>query len=437
MLKSRAKLGKQGALAQRRKPTKQDPSKRQTWMFGDPNDTSHLLGLEGIEEEAEKSHTKAPRHSEPYDLHRHTEEESTSPSHKLRKPVGGIGGPMLLAGLGGLGGPHMLKKTPKKSPLEDKPLSLPTHDDEPPIPRQSSPVHKTSPPKTKTDPLESTKPPAVKSQPPKPTKPKPARPTPASRPLKPKPKPRHSTGEELNHEILNAQMEEKEEVPKVPAWMADAKKRLPPISPRTEEDSTVAKETKPGKKPVPIPQWKQELLKKKKDGVDTAPKRHSMPPPVAKKPDLGTVPFTTMPQWQVDLAEKKTLRKQKEADIGSKEESPKVPAWKREAAERAARVQKAQEEKAKKDKEREEKMKKEKEEKEKLEKEKKEKEKKEESAPLSTMQTTSSTSGTIIKTAQKMTRRKTNLNQHNGRMKTTRNKRKIKMQKIKLLNLKC
>ncbi len=42
MLKSRARLGKQGALAQRRKPTKQDPSKRQTWMFGDPNG---MLGL--------------------------------------------------------------------------------------------------------------------------------------------------------------------------------------------------------------------------------------------------------------------------------------------------------------------------------------------------------------------------------------------------------
>ena len=41
MLKSRARLGKQGALAQRRKPKRpsQDPSKRQTWMFGDPNGT--------------------------------------------------------------------------------------------------------------------------------------------------------------------------------------------------------------------------------------------------------------------------------------------------------------------------------------------------------------------------------------------------------------
>lgn len=47
---------------------------------------------------------------------------------------------------------------------------------------------------------------------------------------KPKLKPRPEA-EKPNHEILNAQREEeqKEEVPKVPAWMADAKMRLPPM----------------------------------------------------------------------------------------------------------------------------------------------------------------------------------------------------------------
>ena len=64
------------------------------------------MNLDNIEEEAERSHSKAPRHSEPIDIHRNKEDESTSPSHKPRKPIGGIGGPMLLAGLGG---PHMLK----------------------------------------------------------------------------------------------------------------------------------------------------------------------------------------------------------------------------------------------------------------------------------------------------------------------------------------
>ena len=49
-----------------------------------------------------------------------------------------------------------------------------------------------------------------------------------------------------------------------------------------------------------------------------------MPPPVAKKPDVGGAVFTTMPQWQLDLAEKKNLRKQKEAEIGSRDEKPKV-----------------------------------------------------------------------------------------------------------------
>ena len=50
-----------------------------------------------------------------------------------------------------------------------------------------------------------------------------------------------------------------------------------------------------------------------------------MPPPIAKKPDAGSSsPFTTMPQWQVDLAEKKNQRKQKEAEIGNKQDTPKV-----------------------------------------------------------------------------------------------------------------
>ncbi len=129
--------------------------------------------------------------------------------------------------------------------MEDKPLTLvKSHDDddeEPPIPKPRSPVHKTSP-STLTKTESTTEPLSGKVPPPKLIKPKPARPTPASKPpkpnqppswAKPRPKPRPASSVDVgrpNHDILNAQRgDEQKEVPKVPAWMADAKKRLPPM----------------------------------------------------------------------------------------------------------------------------------------------------------------------------------------------------------------
>ncbi|XP_071945417.1 uncharacterized protein [Antedon mediterranea] len=146
----------------------------------------------------------------------------------------------------------------------------------------------------------------------------------------------------LNSDIINAQKKredkEKEEISKTPQWM-DQKKKLPPI-PKCKPKPAV-KPAKPDRSTVSSqPQWKQDLMRKKKEDEAQGKKK----PVVVPQRKTNTNVITTLPDWQQDLAEKvqKKKKHEKPTEKGDEEknEKEKIPEWKRQAAERAQRRKK-------------------------------------------------------------------------------------------------
>nr|XP_006816078.1 PREDICTED: muscle M-line assembly protein unc-89-like isoform X1 [Saccoglossus kowalevskii] len=99
------------------------------------------------------------------------------------------------------------------------------------------------------------------------------------------------------------------------------------LSPKYTEDN------KELSTPKGIPQWKQELAKRRQESLSTGKK--TTPVIIPAKKDPSTPMKTTLPQWQLDLAAKKKTNKTSTLDkylVEDKEDNE--PAWKKEAAKR-------------------------------------------------------------------------------------------------------
>ncbi|KAJ8042726.1 hypothetical protein HOLleu_09567 [Holothuria leucospilota] len=349
--KSRARLAKTGVLAQRRKPPRsswyvEDGQKIQEFMFTDSTEPKPLKQVK-----EEEPPVPSPR---------------TPPKVTARRPPpGAMASPLLLPGLGGN---FKLKKTTPsesssksqvesksppgiKSPTAAKVLPsqkfgarvLPVPAKRPPVAHSKGKAP--SPPESKASevpvkPQRKFSEEKVSPKEPSPTSTVPqvrlppstaAKPTVKPRP-KPLPKPRpqsiagttepvvqkdgkvkRTSKDDLNSDILNGQKKS----PASPRWITDKNKKLPPISPSTK---TVPENTNL----FQTPKWKQDLLKKKKDAEAAEPqpatedlsiKKSVVPPSLPKKDeDPNKAPFTTVPQWQLELARKKKMKKEKDEE---------------------------------------------------------------------------------------------------------------------------
>ncbi|XP_071849319.1 uncharacterized protein [Apostichopus japonicus] len=123
-----------------------------------------------------------------------------------------------------------------------------------------------------------------------------------------------SSKDDLNSDILKNKSDDASakdhKGPTSPRWLSDKNKKLPPIKSPVTKTSDEAK-------PNQLPEWKQKLLKKKKDQEALGIKKSNIPPPLSKKDgEPNKAPFTTVPQWQLDLAEKNRKKKEDTREDG-------------------------------------------------------------------------------------------------------------------------